>query len=296
VAGSTRSPATSRRLLGGELRSIRESAGKRIEDAAIRLECSTAKVSRLETGKGKPKVRDVRDLLEYYGIGDEVRNARLLTLAAEAQEQDWLSEFRDVIHGNMFADHLLQYVSLERDSSGLKQYEVDLIPGLLQTPEYIDAVCMAVFPERTERERNRFIDFRVARQELLRREPERPEVSFILSEVAILRPVGSPGIMRRQLESLLTQLDGDLSYIDFRLTPLSVQAPDGLGGPFLIIKFPDTDQDVVYLEGREGATYLETNADVARYERKFSTLERASLSRSESLKRLAQEIEKLPAA
>ena len=74
------------------------------------------------------------------------------------------------------------------------------IPGVLQTPEYIDAVCAAVFPERSERERGRFVDFRVARQELLRREPERPEVSFILSEVAILRPVGGAGVMRRQLE------------------------------------------------------------------------------------------------
>ena len=135
MAGLTRSPAASRRLLGGELRSIREAVGKRIEDAAVRLECSTAKISRLETGKGKPKVRDVRDLLDFYGSRDEVRNANLLTLASEAQAQDWLSEFRDVIHGDMFADHLLQYVTLERDSSALKQYEVDLIPGLLQTPE-----------------------------------------------------------------------------------------------------------------------------------------------------------------
>lgn len=272
---------------------MREAAGLRIADAAVRLECSTAKISRLEAGKGKPKVRDVRDLLELYGSRDDVRNGSLLTLAAEAQEQDWISEFRDVTHGDMFADHLLQYVTLERDSSVLKQYENDLIPGLLQTDEYIDAVCSAVFPERSEKERRRFVEFRLARQELLRREPEPPEASFIVSEVTILRPVGGPGVMRRQLTTLRQQLDADLSYVDFRVTPLSVEAVDGLGGPISIIKFPDADQDVVYLEGREGATYLETNADVARYERKFSALERVSLSREESVERLGQEIEKL---
>jgi len=288
----TRSPSGSRRLLGVELRSMREAVGLRITDAASRLECSTAKVSRLETGKGKPKVRDVRDLLAFYGSRDEVRNANLLTLAADAQEQDWLSDFRDVI-GDMVAEHMAQYVSLERDSAVLKQYEADLIPGLLQTPEYIEVVCMAFFPERSERERRRFIDFRVARQDLLRRQPEPPEASFIVSEAAIVRPIGGAEVLRRQLEALQAQLEGPLSYVDFRVLPTRVDVTESLGGPISVIKFPDTDQDVVYLEGREGATYLETNADVARYEAKFSVLERASLSRAESLRRLAQEAEKL---
>jgi transcriptional regulator with XRE-family HTH domain len=292
VAGDTRSPTVARRLLGVELRSLREAAGLRMEDAAVLLECSTAKVSRLETGKGKPKVRDVRELLDFYGSRDHLRNASLLTLASDAQAQDWLSEFRDVIHGDMFASHLLQYVTLERDSAEIKQYEVDLIPGPLQMPEYIEAVCAAVYPEQSERERKRFIDFRLARQEILHREHARPQLSFIVSEGAILRPVGGHAVMRSQLETLHAQLEGDLKHVDLRIVPMSADAPDGLGGPFLILKFPDTDQDVVYLEGREGATYLETSADVARYERKFSALERVSLSRGASLERLAQEVEK----
>lgn len=261
------------------------------------LECSAAKVSRLETGKGKPKVRDVKDLLDFYGSKNETVNARLLTLAVEAQEQDWLSEFRDVIRGNMFDEHLLQYVTLERDSTVLKQYEGDLIPGLLQTPEYTDVVCASVFPEQAEKERGRFVEFRQARQELLRRKPDPPEVSFIVNELAIVRPVTSDrSILRRQLETLLAQLHDDLAYVDFRVLPLAAPAPDALGGPISIIKFADTDQDVVYLEGRLGATYLETSEGVALYEQKFSNLERASLLRPESLKRLSEEIDRLPSA
>jgi transcriptional regulator with XRE-family HTH domain len=283
--------------LGAELRSIRDAASLRIEDAAVRLECSTAKISRLETGKGKPKVRDVRDLLEFYGVTDQMISGNLLALAVEAQEQDWLSDFRDVIRGGMFDEHLLQYFTLERDSSVLKQYEVDLIPGLLQTGEYTDAVCASVFPERSHKERGRFVEFRQARQELLHRTPEPPEMSFIISELAILRPVTADvAIQRRQLEALRNRLKDDLGNVDFRVLPLAVPAPDALGGPISIIKFPDADQDVVYLEGRRGATYLETSADVARYEEKFSNLERLSLSRSDSIERLDVEIEKLHAA
>jgi transcriptional regulator with XRE-family HTH domain len=293
----SRSPAASRRLLGAELRSIRDAAGLRIEDAAVRLECSAAKIGRLESGKGKPKVRDVRDLLELYGVTDQMISGRLLALAVEAQEQDYLSDFRDVVHGDMFDDHLLQYVTLERDSSVLKQYEVDLIPGLLQTPEYTDAVCGSVFPERSQRERERFVEFRQARQELLHRQPEPPEVSFIVNELAIVRPVTADvAIQRHQLEVLHARLVDDLEYVDFRILPLVVPAPDALGGPISIIKFSDADQDVVYLEGRRGATYLETSADVARYEEKFSNLERLSLSRSDSLEGLIAKIEMLRSA
>jgi uncharacterized protein DUF5753/helix-turn-helix protein len=268
-----------------------------IDDAATVLECSAAKVSRLETGNGKPKVRDVKELLQLYGSTNESINARLLALAVEAQEQDWLSDFRDVIRGNMFDEHLLQYVTLEQDSTVLKQYEIDLIPGLLQTPEYIDVVCASVFPEQTERERQRFVEFRQARQELLRRKPEPPEASFIVNELAIVRPVTPDrSVLRRQLETLLAQLEGELEYVDFRVLSLAVPAPDALGGPISIIKFPDADQNVVYLEGRQGATYLEMSDSVAQYEQKYSNIERLSLPRSESLKRLAEEIKKLPAA
>lgn len=288
----TKSPTASRRALGAELRSLRDAAGKKIEDAAERLECSTAKISRLETGKGKPKVRDVRDLLDFYGSTDLVTNERLVVLATESQEQDWLSDFRDVTRGEMVADHLIQYYSLERDASTLKLFEADLIHGLFQTEEYIDAICATVFPEQSEKERARFVEFRVKRQELLWR-PAPPDVSLILSEAAVIRPVGGgAAVKRRQLEALLTNLDGQLGYVDFRVTPLAVEAAPGLGGPFSIIKFPDADQNVVYLESREGAVYLESNAAVMRYDEKFSTLERVSLTRDESLKRLAQEIEK----
>jgi transcriptional regulator with XRE-family HTH domain len=289
-----RSPAASRRRLGAELRSLREAAGKRIEDAALALDCSTAKISRLENGKGVPFLRDVRDLIEMYGPEAQAKRDDLFELVAEGRAQDWFSNFRDVLQSEMSAEHLRQFFELERDASVIKGFEADLIPGLLQTEEYIDAVCSIVFPERSEKERARFVQFRRERQKSLLRQEQPPELNVILSEVAIIRLIGGAAVMRRQLQALLADLDGPLGFVDFRLTPLTAEARGALGGPFTIMKYADpSDQNVVYLEGREGAHYLESDGDVTRYEQIFSGLERDSLSRDESVERLAQEIERL---
>jgi len=292
----SRSLLASRRRLGTELRSLREAAGKKIEDAADVLECSSAKISRLENGKGVPRTRDVRDLVALYGNDAHEKLTELLELAVDGQGQDWWSDFRDVTQGEMFAGHLFQYVALEQDASTIKSFEADLIPGLLQTEEYIDAVCSLVFPEQSQRERARFVDFRKKRQAVVWGAAKPPEFGIILSEAALIRPIGGAGVMRRQLEELRTGLQGKLSKVDFRVTPLSAPAPGALGGPFSIIKFADdSDQGVVYLEGRVGATYLESDADVRRFEQIFSSLERDSLDRDESIKRLTAEIESLDA-
>lgn len=289
-----RSPAASRRRLGAELRQLREAAGLKIEDAALALDCSTAKISRLETGKGVPFQRDVRDLIKIYGTAAEERSDFLMELVTEGRAQDWFSSFRDVLQGEMFADHLARFVRLERDASVIKTFEADLIPGLLQTEEYIDAVCSIVAPERSEKERARFVQFRRERQDSLLRAGQPPELNVILSEVAIVRRIGGPGVMRRQLEALAAELESKLDFVDFRLTPVAAEAPGALGGPFTVMKYTDPgDQDVVYLEGREGAHYLESDGDVTRYEQIFSGLERDSLSREESLDRLVQDVERL---
>jgi transcriptional regulator with XRE-family HTH domain len=291
------SPAASRRRLGVELRALREAAGKRIEDAAEALDCSTAKISRLETGKGVPFPRDVRDLVQIYGPEAREKSEYLLELVSDGRAQDWFSTFRDVLHGEMFADHLFRFMELERDADVIKTFEADLIPGMLQTEEYIDAVCSIVAPERSEKERRRFVEFRLERQKVLLHQGKLPELSMILSELAIIRQIGGPGVMRRQLEALRTDLDEDrgrLKAMDFRLTPIAAGVRGALGGPFTIMKYIDSgDQDIVYLEGREGASYLESDGDVSRYEQLFSSLERDSHSRSESIKLLEQKAEGL---
>lgn len=278
----TRSPMVARRRLGAALRDLRNETRHTIEEAAAVLDCSSAKVSRLETGKGVPRPRDIRDLLDFYGAADESRE-ELMVLVDESLSEDTglVTDFRDVLEDNTDAAKLY---SLEQDAAAISLFESDVVPGLLQTPAYATAMIRLIFPEQTERQQARKVEFRLRRQEALRRGLR---LSVVLSETAVRRPIGGPDVMREQLDALAKNLRNGLSTVDFHLVPLSVILPAVLGGPFAVITFDDAaDQDVVYLEGRTGAVYLESDSEVRIYQQTFSELVKACPNRDESLKLL----------
>src|SRR6185312_10463354 len=121
-----RGPVVPRRRLGAELRALREQAGLTIEDVATELECSVSKISRLETGKGIPKGRDVRDLLERYEVRDQARRDRMMRWAREGQRQGWWHNFSDVLAPDpedpLLADDLERYVGYEQDASEVRSF------------------------------------------------------------------------------------------------------------------------------------------------------------------------------
>lgn len=296
------SSSASREKLGQELRKHREDAGLLIEHAATALECSQSKVSRLETGKGIPRTRDVRDLLDLYQITDEPMRKQLLELAAEGQAGEWWSDYRDVVRGDLFADHLLRYVELEQDATSLRWFEPELFPGLLQTSSYIEALTSYFFPDRPAKERGRFVEFRQRRQRVLDAAGGRT-FEMILSEAALLRPIGGAHVMQTQLESLRTSLENELSHVAVRILPFGAGPAAAMGGPFIVMRFADARRDCVYLESRENADYLAGEDKLDEYDRKFEDLLIEALDREESLARLtaaAQEWERrggeLPAA
>ena len=95
------SPTVRRRRLGMELRRLREASGLMIEDVAKHLECSMSRVSRIETGKSVARIRDVRDMLDLYAVGDEDQREQLLTLAKEAQQRGWWTEYEAVLSAGL---------------------------------------------------------------------------------------------------------------------------------------------------------------------------------------------------
>ena len=141
-------------------------------------------------------------------------------------------------------------------------------------------------------ERRNFVQLRLKRQEAVLGQSGRVKISVIMSELALLRRVVPDKTMRSQINELVSKLSGDLSWVDFRVTTLIDEPSAALGGPFYIIKFAERqDQDVVYLEGREEPDYLESDEDVSRYESFFAALEKASLSRADSLDRLMASVD-----
>src|ERR1700750_3162159 len=86
AAASAQSPIGARRRLGNELRRLRTEAGLTLDDVAARMTCSTSKISRLETGKGVPKVPDVSELMRIYGVDSDTERALLLRLRPARRE------------------------------------------------------------------------------------------------------------------------------------------------------------------------------------------------------------------
>ncbi|MGH3613961.1 MAG: helix-turn-helix domain-containing protein [Pseudonocardia sp.] len=289
--GQTLSPVAARRRLGAELRTLREKAELKLDVAAGRLQRSAATVSRLETGKAVPRVPDIRELIDLYAevtpdaITDEVR-AKLISLAADGRGQQWFSGYKDVLAGDMTPDRMQYFASLETDATEIRSFQPEVVPGLLQTHAYAEAMTLLCFPEHTAVQRTRFVDFRLARQHVLRRDVAALQMRLVLGETALRRPIGGPDTMREQLSALLKILAGDeLPNVELRIAPDSQVSPAVIGGPFLVMLFvEDRDQDVVYLEGRGGEAYLESDAEVAHHVQLFDALERGALDREGSLK------------
>src|SRR4051794_15503598 len=151
------SPTVRRRRLASELRRLREAAELTIDEVGEKLECSASKISRIETGHVGVTPRDVRDMLEVYGIEDDQREA-LVQLSREARKKGWWHSYNEVFTG--------AFVGLEFDASFLHTHQALLVPGLLQTESYTRAVMRAVLPDSTEAEVERRVAARVARQKL----------------------------------------------------------------------------------------------------------------------------------
>jgi transcriptional regulator with XRE-family HTH domain len=287
------SPVVTRRRLGAELRRLRTISNKTIEQAAEELECSEAKISRLETGRGVPKQRDVRDLLRLYGVQpDEVVYDELLELATEGQSQGWWNDYKD-LGDDRLPEHIGRYIALEQGASMIEGYEGDFIHGLLQTKEYADAVIRELSPSTSPADRSRMVQLRMERQNVLNRSPDALDLRVIIDESALMRPIGGAEVMRDQLHALREKIVSH-DNVKLRIIALRGGGYPGLGSPFAIMRFADQgDQDVVYLEGQAGATYLERPADVARYAKIVDQLWDRVESRDESIALLERHAEKI---
>lgn len=282
----SRSPVAARRRLGATLKELRTNSGYLIEDAAKELRCSNSKVSRLENGKAVPRHRDVRDLIGLYGDRAAEQADQLFELVAQSlsEGQGLVTQYRDVIDSDMVSDDVARFLALEQDSSTISSFEPDLIPGLLQTPDYIDALVRLYAPERTVRQRSRLVELRVGRQGILDKPTGKTTPMFVVGEQALHRRIGDPGVMQKQLATLHDELSNGRSHVEFRIAPITLVDPGVLGGPFAVLEFGDPqDQDIVYLEGRDSATYLETDDQVSRYKAIFGGLVAQCPSRKRSL-------------
>jgi transcriptional regulator with XRE-family HTH domain len=84
-------------LLGAQLRRLREAAGMPPEKAGYEIRASRSKISRMETGQVRLKLRDIEDLLTLYGVTDEKQRAKIIALARRSREREWWIQYNDIL-------------------------------------------------------------------------------------------------------------------------------------------------------------------------------------------------------
>jgi len=250
-------PTVLRILLGSQLRMLREVKGITREEAGYAIRASGSKISRMELGRVSFKERDVTDLLRLYGV-DEDEAATLVELAIQANSPGWWHKYGDVL-----PDWFQVYVGLEEAASLIRLYEVQFVPGLLQTADYARAVVRLGQPGAAPDEIERRISLRLARQEL-HTKPGGPRLWAIVDEAALRRPIGGREVMRAQLVQLLEATEQP--QVTLQVMPFRSGGHAAEAGAFTIMRFPEPDlPDVVYLEQLTSALYLDKRDDVEKY-------------------------------
>jgi transcriptional regulator with XRE-family HTH domain len=278
-----RSPTIRRRRLGTELRRLREEAHVTIDVVADRLGCSPSKVSRIETGHTSATPRDVKDMLDVYGIAG-LESDELVQIAREARQKGWWHPYSTVLVG--------AYVGLEAAARSIRAYEQQVIPGLLQSEDYAVAMIRTARLSDTPLEIDRRVHVRMARQSLLIQD-EPIELWVVLDEAVLSRPVGGDAVMRDQLMRLIEATE--LPNVTLQVLPFAAGAHAAMDGTFAILDFPEAeDPDVVYAENATGGLFLEKAEELKKYSSIFDTIRAAALTPEESAVMIARLIEEPP--
>jgi transcriptional regulator with XRE-family HTH domain len=273
------SPTVRRRRLAAELRRLRERSNLTGDQVATRLKWSPSKVSRYELARSGLRPADVKRLLGVYGVSAD-RQEELLALARQAEEKGWWEDYSDILD-----DDYIAIIGLEAEAVSALSWHLDVVPGLLQTADYARQVNAkgldlgVVPPGRIERS----VKLRMARQQVLRREPPL-RLSAIIDESVLLRRIAEPRVMREQLERLVEI--AQLPNVTLRVLRLRQDYPIIMNS-FDLLKFGDDRDtamaDVVWTESLMGAMYFDGEFYTYKYQVVHERLAASALSPEDSV-------------
>jgi transcriptional regulator with XRE-family HTH domain len=266
------SPTVRHKRLTAELRRLRTESGLTRDDVAGRLDWHPTKLTRIETGQWtRLNVRDVRDLLDIYGLTDEVQREALVQLARDARQRGWWHSYGDVL-----PSEYTHFIGLEAEAASVRTYQQVLVPGLLQTEDYTASIIRAARPQEAPTDLDRRVAVRRERQRRVL-DDHSLELWAILGEGILRQLVGSPHITAAQFQFIAEA--SDLPNVTMQVLPFSAGEHGAMVGAFEILGFPQAvDPDVVYLENRASALFLEEPDDVLKYGQVFDQLRALALS------------------
>lgn len=272
------SPTARQRELGTRLRGLRTEHGMTVEEVADKLLCSATKISRLETGARRPSLRDVRDLCTLYEL-DKPTSDELMSLAREAREQGWWTQYDDL--------DLELLIGLEQEAEVITCYSMSYVPGLLQTEEYARGIIQTVAPKMDLQIVHQRTEARLRRQQLLAGN-DPPRFHVLLDEAILHRGVGGPALMAAQLDKVLAAAGN--GRVNIRIIPFAAGAYAAMDGYFALLEFrADSDLwPVVFVEGLSSNQYLQRKDDIARYRETIDYLRSRALNQDDSMKLISK--------
>lgn len=268
--------------LGIELRRLREAAGRTPAQAARELNCTTAKISRLELGQSGVSMGDLRLLLQFYDT-DAEHLAELVELSRDNRRRGRWTGDRATM-----PEWFRTFFDLESDAEDIRIVETDIVPGLFQTEAYMRTLYEAAAPFGGPDDIDAAVRSRQERQSILDR-ADPPTVSCVLSESCVRRVVGGREVMAEQLARLV-----ELSArprVQLQLWPFDGEIGAGVGArPFRMVRIPAPRADggltFAYCEAVDGGRCVDEPAQVRRYEAVWGAHQAAALGPVETRSRL----------
>ncbi|WP_432054341.1 helix-turn-helix domain-containing protein [Streptomyces sp. bgisy022] len=241
---------------GWELRRQREAHGLKQGQLGEIIFCTGSLIGQIETTKKVP-TRDFSERVDA-ALGTDGLFSRLIGLVLRSQLPTWFQP----------------YAEMEAKAAYISTYQAQVVYGLLQTEEYARAVLATGTPDDLEG----LVTARVERQRILERE-QPPLVWVILDEAVLHRPIGGPGVMRRQLAHLLNFTSH--RWLHVQVLPNKAGEHASLDGAFNLLRFDD-DPDVIYTEDLISGHMTANSDTIKEAALRYARLQAAALSVEDS--------------
>ncbi|MBA9002985.1 DUF5753 domain-containing protein [Thermomonospora cellulosilytica] len=263
-----------RRRLGHALHALRRRAALDLDEAAAVLGWTAQRLGSLEAGLATIRRADVKELLAVYGAGDE-DDARVLELLEGTS--GWWAPYSDLVD-----DAFETLLVLEEGADRLSSHQAGLIPGLLQTRDYAWELISTMSDQPLDRV-ERLVELRQARRKALERRP-RPQVTVVLDEAALRRPVGGPAVMRAQYERLIAVAQEP--ELTLRVRPLNAGPHRATSFTFHLFEFT-ADRPMVQTELLDREQFIRCAEKIALYREAFGRALAGALDPGESVEFIA---------
>ncbi|MFE3258379.1 helix-turn-helix domain-containing protein [Nocardia sp. NPDC059229] len=279
-----------KRAFGRFLRGLREHVGASLLTASLQIDTSKQTLVRLEDGlPTKVTTPQLKSLLDLYEVSPDVRQ-EAIEMWNEVRQQDKAAKLQGSYKGwwqayaDQYAPHFDHYLRLEATSNHWVSHQLVLVPGLLQTSEYRRAIIRATHPDLSEIDVERRLELAARRQERIA-EPDY-HMDALLSEAVLRHRPGGPAVMAAQLRYLCEA--GTRDNVSIRVVPFNENTHEGLVIlSFTMLEFPPLschlmEPPCVYIDGAEGALYLESDRVIDRFKKAISSIRRVALSENDT--------------